>query len=79
MAESRASDGKRAAARATWPIRVVPLSPTPDDDLSHTTTASERLAMMWDLALDAWTMTGSPLPTYEREDAPIRIVSLHEA
>src|SRR3954454_330768 len=38
----------RAAARKSWPIRVYRLGEDPDEDLSDTTTASERLEMMWE-------------------------------
>jgi hypothetical protein len=31
-----------------------------DDDLAHTSPA-QRLAMMWQLALDAWAFKGEPL------------------
>lgn len=30
--------------------------------------------MMWPLALDAWAMSGQPLPTYERSEIPGRIL-----
>jgi len=79
MPASGSREDLRAAACASWRIRILPLSPTPTEDLSDTTTATDRLAMMWDLALDAWTTTGMPLPAYNRRAAPIRIVSLCEA
>ena len=69
----------RASTRSTWPVRVVPLQRPSDDDLSATTTAAERIAMMWPLALDAWSTMGHPVPTYLREHAPIRIVPLRES
>jgi len=37
-------------------------------DLTASTTAAERLAMMWRLALDAWASSGLPIPTYRREE-----------
>jgi len=64
----------RAAVRKDWPIRVYKLGEEPPEDLSATTTAAERLAMMWPLALQAWAFTGKPLPTYTRAETPIRIV-----
>jgi hypothetical protein len=64
----------RAAARRSWPIRVFRLGEEPSDDLSAVTTAAERLAMMWPLALDAWAAAGRTLPDYPREQAPIRIL-----
>jgi hypothetical protein len=48
------------------------LGAEPSDDLSGTTTAEERLAMMWPLALEAWALSGRPIPDYERSAAPVR-------
>jgi hypothetical protein len=70
--EDRARDGRRAARR-DWPIRVYKLGEEPPDDLSATTTAEERLAMMWPLARQAWAFTGRPFPEYARRQTPIRV------
>ena len=43
----------------------------PSDDLSQQTTAEQRLEMMWPLALEAWSLTGKPVPDYARRDTPI--------
>ena len=51
----------RAAARRDWPVRKFRLGHEPGDDLSATTTAEERLAMMWPLAMEAWTLAGRPI------------------
>jgi hypothetical protein len=64
----------RAAARRQWPIRGYRLGEEPGEDLSATTTAAERMAMVWRLSLDAWAMTGRPLPNYRREDTPGRVI-----
>jgi hypothetical protein len=69
----------RAAARRSWPIRVYRLGEEPDEDLSDTTTASERLEMMWQLALDAWASMGQPIPDYPREKTPIRVIRRAES
>ena len=42
-------------------MRLFRLGTEPGDDLTTTTTVGERLAMMWPLALDAWTLAGLPL------------------
>lgn len=63
-----------SAARGSWPIRVYRLGFEPGDDLSATTTAAERLAMVWPLTLEAWAVAGKPLPAYSRGETPIRIV-----
>ena len=65
---------RRAEARRNWPVRVYDLGKEPGDDLSTTTTAEERLAMMWPLALQAWELTGQPLPEYTRETMPVRVL-----
>ena len=43
-------------------------------DLSSSTTVEERLAMMWQLAVDAWASMGEPIAEYERASAPGRIL-----
>jgi hypothetical protein len=62
----------RAAARKSWPIRAFRLGAEPCDDLSDSTSAAERLGMMEPLALEAWSLTGQPLPEYTRSQTPIR-------
>jgi hypothetical protein len=64
---------RRRASRAGWPIARFTLGAEPPDDLSATTTAAERIAMMWPLALAAWRLAGRPLPTYPRGQAPVRV------
>jgi hypothetical protein len=66
----------RAVLRRTWPVHVWRLGEEPGEDLSATTTAAERLEMMWPLALDAWSSAGLPLPDYPRHLAPIRVLHL---
>lgn len=53
--------------------RVFQLGEEPGDDISADTSVGERLAMMWPLALEAWALSGRPLPTYQRRDMPIRL------
>jgi len=62
----------RATARGSWPVRRFHLGAEPPDDLSDSTTAEQRLAMMWPLAVEAWLLAGRPLPDYPRSRAPIR-------
>lgn len=62
----------RAAARKSWPIRKHRLGEEPSDDLRNSTTAEERLNMMWQLAVDAWSLSGKPIPDYNRNEAPVR-------
>ena len=65
---------ERRAARAQWPVRKFRLAEEPGPDLSATTTADERLAMMWPLARDAWTLAGRTIPDYPRDRMPVRVV-----
>jgi hypothetical protein len=72
---SESDRAQRARARADWPgIKTSLAEATDAADLSATTTAEERLAMMWPLALAAWTLSGQPLPSYTREQIPGRII-----
>jgi len=31
------------------------------------------MAMMWPLAMDAWTLAGRPMPGYERHETPLSL------
>lgn len=44
------------------------------DDLSAVTTATERIAMMWPLAVEAWSLAGLSIPDYTRKTLPGRIL-----
>ena len=68
------SRAARRAARAHWPVRTYRLGDEPGPDLSSTTTAHERLAMMWPLAREAWTLSGRVIPDYPRDRTPVRVV-----
>jgi hypothetical protein len=65
---------QRAAARRSWPLRRYRLGEEPGDDLSATTTPEQRLAMMWELALQAWKLSGRDLPRYSRAAMPGKVV-----
>lgn len=67
-----AGTNDRANARKRWPVNKHRLGEEPSDDLSDSTTAEERLRMMWQLAVDAWKLTGKPIPDYKRDEAPVR-------
>jgi hypothetical protein len=64
------------ADRSRLQARIFPLGHEPAEDLSDTTTPSERLAMVWDLSREAWALTGLPVPNYERHQIPITMVAL---
>lgn len=66
---------RRAAERSKWPGLKTTLADAPDgEDLSTTTTAEERVAMMWELAQASWAMTGRAMPTYARAEMPGRLI-----
>jgi hypothetical protein len=70
---SSADEQARRAARASWPGLKTTLAEAPGtEDLSATTTAEQRLAMMWELTLGAWALTGKPMPDYSRANMPGR-------
>ena len=60
--------------RSDWPIRVYRLGEEPPEDLRATTTAEERIAMVWQVTRDAWELAGRKIPDYPRSEAPVRIV-----
>jgi len=64
---------RTAHRRRDWPVRVYRLGAEPGDDLRATTTAEERLAMMWPLALEAWALSAGPVPEYSRSEAPVSL------
>ena len=61
---------RRRRARQAWPIRRYNLGEEPSEDLSETTTAAERLAMIWPLTVLSWRLAGRDIPEYKREDMP---------
>ena len=66
---------ERARCRRSWVVRVDRLDNQSGEDLSSQTTAEERLAMMWPLALDAWRLSGRRLAEYSRAEIPVRILA----
>lgn len=65
---------RRAAARRTWPVRILPFGEEPADDLCARTTAEERLAMVWELTLEAWELAGMSIPDHARHETPGRVL-----
>jgi hypothetical protein len=64
---------RRRVGRAQWPVAKFSIGDEPSDDLSESTTATERIAMMWPLAESAWKLAGMGLPTYDRRATPARL------
>jgi hypothetical protein len=59
-------------------VRVYRQGSEPPDDLSATSTPEERLAMMWPLALEAFSLAGRSMPAYRRAEAPVALRRLGE-
>jgi hypothetical protein len=66
-------DPTRAARRAQWPVRVMRLEDASHDDVAAYTTAAERVLMVAQLTAEAWALSGSPTPAYERSRTPIAL------
>lgn len=64
---------ERRRKRAAWPIRQFRLGEEPGEDLSATTSAEERLAMMWPMAVDAFCVRGASSAAPPRADWPVRV------
>jgi hypothetical protein len=69
---------QRRAARQAWPVRILALGEESPDRDSPETTAEDRLLMMWTLAVDAWSLSGRPMPIYSRSETPIRLTHTEE-
>jgi len=54
----------RRIARAQWPIRKI--APDPLD----ASTVDERVALVWQLTREAWSLQGREIPSYPRHEAP---------
>jgi hypothetical protein len=63
---------QRAAARASWPIHRTTLG-APDSERVDAS-LGERVAMVYELTLAAWAMSGRPMPTYRRSEMPGRVL-----
>ncbi len=64
---------RRRANRRGWKVVRTTLAADLTEPLLP---PAQALGMMWQLAVDAWAMTGRPLPDYPRAQAPVRRVAL---
>ncbi|MCR9161382.1 MAG: hypothetical protein ACE37F_29410 [Nannocystaceae bacterium] len=60
---------RRARARATYPGRVGGMELL-GSSLDLSSTPSERVAQVYAATLIGWELSGHPMPTYSRADAP---------
>jgi hypothetical protein len=68
----------RASARAQWPGGKARLGEEDASAAPRDASPSELFAMVWRLTMDAWAMTGQPLPTYTRAEMPGRVSRLRD-
>lgn len=62
----------RRKARASWPIKSTSLHD--EGETGDGTTAEQRLAMMWELVVQAWGIAGKKIPDYDRAHTPVRCI-----
>ncbi|MBK7905227.1 MAG: hypothetical protein IPJ78_01535 [Gemmatimonadetes bacterium] len=65
-------------AREGLVVRKFRLGEEPPDDILSTTTADERLAMVWELTRRIWELQGSLPCPYTRDTIPIRVLRRDE-
>ena len=70
MSEQDSAANRRRDARREW--RVVKLAMSASSESPGDFSPEMALASMWQLALDAWAMTGRPLPAYSRAETPVK-------
>jgi hypothetical protein len=67
----------RAASRRDWPVRLFAPGDEPPDRLERSTSPEARLAMVWSLTVEAWALSGRPIPAYPRSATPLRLRPRH--
>ena len=66
----------RSLSRSTMPVRRFRLGEEPADDITATTSASERVEMVVALSRRMLELTGVPVPAYSRDQMPVKVVPL---
>jgi hypothetical protein len=64
----------RARARRDWPGRVTDHAHARSAKPGPEVSASERVAMVWRMTLDAWALSGRAWPDYTRAQTPGRVI-----
>lgn len=62
--------------RQTW---TATLTTTQQAVVAVVATPAERLASMWSLSMDAWALSGQPIPDYDRAHMPGRVIRRFES
>ena len=65
---------ERRRLRRNWPGRTFALGAEPAWDDRSPATIDERIALVWELTLEAWQVAGKTLPTFDRVDSPGRLL-----
>jgi hypothetical protein len=68
------TNGRSHARKDRATVRVYRLGEEPQDDLAACTTAAERISLLRELTERAWSLSGRPLPDYDRSAIPIRVI-----
>lgn len=66
------SEHERRLRRGAWPVRQFDLGEEPSEDLSATTSAEERIGMMWGLAMDAFSVGPGAADVSPRAAWPVK-------
>lgn len=77
-APAQTPEEERRLRRAAWPVRRFRLGEEPSEDLSESTTIEERMAMMWPLALDAFSHRDGLPESTPRPTWPVKVRKLGE-
>lgn len=75
--EEGAARALRARQRASWTGGLRQLDGLPEVELLHLE-PSVLLGLVTTLSLEAWALTGKPLPSYGRDEMPGRIIRRYD-
>jgi len=74
--DAKARADRRRQRASQWPVRRFELGQEPLRDALDRSTVDERIAMMWPLAKEAWSVAGMSIATYDRKSMPGRLTRL---
>jgi len=65
---------KRVSRRSTWPGRKMTLEEAAMEESSGPVPAEQLFQVMWQMAVDAWALSGREIPTYTRANTPGKVI-----
>ena len=65
---------KRAKGRSTWPGRKMTLEEAARQELAKPVPSEQLFQVMWQMAVDAWALSGQEIPTYTRANTPGKVI-----